>query len=97
MKEIRFSWSETKAQANLLKHKIFFNEATSVFSDDNARLIYDPDHSLEEERFLLLGISYKLKILIVVHCMKEEGNEIRIISARKASKKEQKQYGGYIL
>ncbi len=97
MKEIRFTWSETKAQANLLKHKISFNEATSVFSDDNARLIYDPDHSLEEERFLLLGISYKLKILIVVHCMKEEGNEIIIISARKASKKEQKQYGGYIL
>ncbi len=97
MKEIRFAWNETKAQANLLKHKISFNEATSVFSDDNARLIYDPDHSLEEERFLLLGLSYKLKILIVVHCIKDEGNEIRIISARKASKKEQKQYGEYIL
>ena len=97
MKEIRFTWNETKAQANLLKHKISFNEATSVFSDDNARLIYDPDHSLEEERFLLLGISYKLKILIVVHCMKNGSNEIRIISARKASKKEQKQYRGYIL
>ncbi|MCK5097568.1 MAG: BrnT family toxin [Desulfobacteraceae bacterium] len=97
MKEIRFTWNETKAQANLLKHKISFNEATSVFSDDNARLIYDPDHSLEEERFLLLGISYKLKILIVVHCMKNKSNEIRIISARKASKKEQKQYKGYIL
>ena len=97
MKEIRFAWNKTKAQANLTKHKISFNEATSVFSDDNARLIYDPDHSLEEERFLLLGLSYKLKILIVVHCMKDESNEIRIISARKASKKEQKQYGGYIL
>ncbi|NOX33835.1 MAG: BrnT family toxin [Deltaproteobacteria bacterium] len=97
MKEIHFSWDETKAKANLLKHKIFFNEAVSVFSDDNARLIYDPDHSLEEERFLLLGISYKLKLLIVVHCVKDENNEIRIISARKASKKEQKQYGGYLL
>ena len=97
MKEIRFTWNKTKAKANLLKHKISFNEATSVFSDDNARLIYDPDHSLEEERFLLLGLSYKLKILIVVHCMKDESNEIRIISARKASQKEQKQYGGYIL
>jgi len=97
MKEIRFTWNETKAQANLLKHKISFNEAVSVFSDDNARLIYDPDHSLEEERFLLLGLSYKLKVLIVVHCMRNENNEMRIISARKASKKEQKQYGGYIL
>ncbi|MBC8442450.1 MAG: BrnT family toxin [Deltaproteobacteria bacterium] len=97
MKEIRFTWNKTKAKANLLKHKISFNEATSVFSDDNARLIYDPDHSLEEERFLLLGLSYKLKISIVVHCMKDESNEIRIISARKASQKEQKQYGGYIL
>ena len=97
MKEIRFTWNETKAQANLLKHKISINEAASVFSDDNARLIYDPDHSLEEERFLLLGISYKLKILVVVHCMKDGDAEIRIISARKASKKEQKQYGEYIL
>jgi len=97
MKEIRFTWNETKAQANLLKHKISFNEAVSVFSDDNARLIYDPDHSLEEERFLLLGLSYKLKVLIVVHCMRDENNEMRIISARKAAKKEQKQYGGYIL
>jgi len=52
---------------------------------------------LEEERFLLLGLSYKLKVLIVVHCMRNENNEMRIISARKASKKEQKQYGGYIL
>lgn len=97
MIEIHFSWDETKAKANLLKHKISFNEAVSVFSDDNARLIYDPDHSLEEERFLLLGISYKLNLLIVIHCMKHENNEIRIISARKASKKEQKQYGGYLL
>lgn len=97
MKEIRFSWNETKAQTNLLKHQISFSEAISVFSDDNARLIYDPDHSSEEERFLLLGLSYKLKVLIVVHCMRDESNEIRIISARKASKKEQKQYGGYIL
>ena len=97
MKEIHFSWDENKAKANLLKHKISFNEAVSVFSDDNARLIYDPDHSLEEERFLLLGISYKLKLLIVVHCMKDANNEIRIISSRKASKKEQKQYGEYRL
>jgi uncharacterized protein len=96
MKEIHFTWDDTKAKANLLKHKISFNEASSVFSDDNARLLYDPDHSLEEERFLLLGISYKLKILIVAHCIKNENTEIRIISARKASKKEQKQYGGYL-
>ena len=62
MKEMRFTWNETKAQANLTKHKISFNEATSVFSDDNARLIYDPDHSLEEERFLLLGMRYNLNL-----------------------------------
>ncbi len=60
MKEIHFSWDDTKAKANLLKHKISFNDAVSVFSDDNARLIYDPDHLLEEERFLLLGISISL-------------------------------------
>ncbi len=94
MKEIHFTWNKTKAKTNLLKHKISFEEATSVFSDDNARLMHDPDHSLEEERFLLLGISYKLRILIVVHCVQDEDSEIRIISARKASKKEQKQYGG---
>jgi uncharacterized DUF497 family protein len=60
-------------------------------------LIYDPDHSSEEERFLLLGISYRLKVLVVVHCMRDEDAEIRIISARKASKNEQKQYGNYLL
>ncbi len=97
MKKIHFIWNPSKAKTNLSKHKISFEEAVSVFSDDNARLIYDPAHSLEEERFLLLGISYKLRILIVVHCVKDENNEIRIISARKASKKEQKQYGGYLL
>ncbi|RXJ69177.1 hypothetical protein CRV08_03995 [Halarcobacter ebronensis] len=97
MENIQFSWDEKKAKANLEKHKISFDEAKTVFDDDNARLIYDPDHSEDEDRFILLGLSYKLKVLTVVHCYRDSENNIRIISARKSTKKEEKQYKEFLL
>ena len=92
MKEIKFNWDKNKANNNLVKHKIAFEEARSVFDDDNARLIFDPDHSYDEDRFILLGLSCSLKILVVVHCYKDEENIIRLISARKATKEEEINY-----
>ena len=97
MKNIQFSWDENKAKSNLAKHKISFDEAKTVFDDDNARLIYDPDHSEDEDRFILLGLSCKLKVLTVVHCYKDSENNIRIISARKSTKNEEKQYKEFLL
>ena len=92
MKTIQFNWDKNKARINLTKHKISFEEAQSVFDDDNARLIFDPDHSEDEDRFILLGLSYSLKVLVVVHCYKDNENIIRLISARKATKLEEKNY-----
>ncbi len=88
----RFEWDTKKAAANKKKHGISFEEARSVFFDENAKLINDPDHSDDEERFVLLGFSSSLKVLVVCHCFREQGNVIRIISARKASKHESMQY-----
>ena len=92
MKNIQFSWDSNKANINLAKHKISFDEAKTVFDDENARLIYDPDHSDDEDRFILLGMSCKLKVLTIVHCYKDDENNIRLISARKSTKKEEKYY-----
>ena len=92
MNTIKFDWDRNKARINLAKHKISFEEAQSVFDDDNARLIFDPDHSENEDRFILLGLSCSLKILTVVHCYKDENNIIRLISARKATNREIKNY-----
>ena len=89
---IRFEWDEIKNRANVRKHKISFEEAKTVFYDENARLLPDPDHSNDEERFILLGMSYNAKILVVVHAYKEQDEIIRIISARKATKTESKYY-----
>ncbi len=97
MNNIQFQWDENKAKINLAKHKISFEEAKTVFYDDNARLIYDPDHSEDEDRFILLGLSYTLKVLTVVHCYKDDKNNIRIISARKSTKKEERQYKEFLL
>ncbi len=94
---ISFIWDETKARENLIKHKISFEEAQTVFSDPNARMIFDTEHSRDEERFILLGISSGLRLLVVCHCYRENDMLIRIISARKATKKEQKQYGSFLL
>ena len=97
MKKISFVWDQTKAESNLQKHKISFEEAKTVFLDPNARMIFDPEHSGDEDRFILLGISYGLRLLVVCHCYKEDDMVIRIISARKANKNEQKQYESFLL
>ncbi len=89
---LRFEWESRKASANLKKHGISFEEAKSVFYDESAKLISDPDHSEDEDRFILLGLSYSLRLILVCHCYRSEGNVIRIISARKATPKESKAY-----
>lgn len=93
---IKFLWDPQKDQTNRNKHHIPFEEAKSVFFDDNARVIHDPDHSITEERFIILGMSITLRLLIVIHCYLEDESIIRIISARKANKKEQKQYWEFL-
>ena len=92
MSNIQFEWDARKASANVKKHGLSFDEARTVFFDENAKLIDDPDHSLDEDRFVLLGLSSTLKIVLVCHCYREQGNVIRIISARKATSYESKQY-----
>ncbi len=91
MEEIRFEWDPAKDSLNQKKHGISFSEAQTVFTDQFARLIADPDHSDDEERFILLGTSIDSKLLVVCHCIKSE-ESIRIISARKAEKPERKIY-----
>ncbi|MDA3063101.1 MULTISPECIES: BrnT family toxin [unclassified Campylobacter] len=86
-----YEWDEVKARLNIAKHGVSFDEAKSVFGDERGLVIFDEDHSEDEERFLLLGVSLKERILLVVHCYKQ-GDIIRIISARKATKNEQRQY-----
>ena len=96
MNAMRFAWNEDKAKANVRKHGISFDEASSVFADDNARMKHDPEHSQEEDRFILLGFSAKLRLLVVRHVYREEEQKIRIISARKATRNERKQYGSFL-
>lgn len=92
MSTLRFEWDEQKARINATKHGVTFEEAKSAFRDDRARLIDDPDHSDDEERFVLIGLSSQLKLLVVCHCYRSEGNVIRIISARKATSREARLY-----
>ena len=97
MNKIKFSWDKNKAQSNLKKHKVSFEEAKTVFDDENARLIFDPDHSEDEDRFILLGFSSSSKILTVVHCYRDDEKNIRIISARKSTDIEENQYREFTL
>jgi hypothetical protein len=92
MNNIKFDWDSRKAAANEKKHGISFEEARTVFFDENAKLIDDPDHSDDEDRFVLMGLSLSLKVVLVCHCYLEQENMIRIISARKATTHESKQY-----
>jgi hypothetical protein len=92
MSEIRFEWDPRKAAANRRKHGIPFEEAESVFSDEHALLIDDPEHSADEDRFVLLGLSAALRVLIVVHCYRTDESIIRLISARKADRQERELY-----
>jgi uncharacterized DUF497 family protein len=92
---IRFEWNAAKAASNLKKHGVSFEEARSVFFDDYAVQFYDTDGSqLEEDRFLMLGMSAESRLLMVCHCEREDGNIIRIISARKATSNERRFYEG---
>lgn len=92
MDEINFQWDDLKNRENQRKHGVSFEEARSAFFDAQAVEFFDNEHGEAEDRFLLLGVSSKLRILMVCHCLREEGNTIRIISARKATKKEQREY-----
>ena len=92
MPALHFEWDDRKAAANLKKHGVSFEEARSVFVDERARLIDDPDHSEDEDRFVLLGLSSALRLLLVCHCYRSEGGVIRIISARKAAPRESRSY-----
>ena len=87
-----FMWDEAKAAINLQKHKVSFEEAKTVFDDEEALFMSDPDHSDTEERFILLGMSTLLRLLVVCHCYRENDDVIRIISARKATKNETNTY-----
>ncbi len=94
---IKFEWDELKAAANLKKHQVSFDEARSVFFDEFGVQFFDEDHSSDEARFLMLGMSSGAKLLIVCHCERDQGVVIRIISARKATKRESAFYqGGHI-
>ena len=77
-----------------MKHKVSFEEAQTVLYDPNGKIISDPDHSIEEDRFIILGLSSKLRLLVVCHCYKENDETIRLFSARKATKTETNFYGG---
>lgn len=96
IKTLKFEWDPSKASTNAQKHGITFQEARTVFDDDFARLLHDPDHSHNEERFILLGMSYTLKILTVVHCYRDQEGVIRIISARESTKNEARQYKEFL-
>jgi uncharacterized DUF497 family protein len=94
--ELSFEWDPRKASENKRKHGISFEEARSSFLDENARVIPDPEHSEDEERFVLLGLSIELSLLVVVHCYRAKDEVIRIISARKADPSERRQYSEFL-
>ena len=92
MAELRFTWDPRKDQINQRQHGISFAEAKTVFYDENALLIDDPDHSEDEDRFIMIGLSSSLRLLTVCHCYRENEEVIRIFSARKATLQETKFY-----
>ena len=94
MKHLVFEWDDKKSASNERKHGVSFDEAKSIFTDQFARLIADPDHSDEEDRLILLGTSIHSRLLVVCHCIRMN-DSIRIISARKADKQEREVYEGH--
>jgi len=92
MASLDFTWDQAKARANIRKHGVSFDEAQTAFLDEDARLVDDPDHSDDEDRFILLGMSAAPRLLVVVHAYRETGGVIRIISARKATPRERQAY-----
>lgn len=94
MAGLRFEWDPRKAAANLAKHGVAFEEAATAFADEAGLVLEDPDHSAVERRFVLIGLSAELRVLVVVHCLRERGEIIRLISARRANQRERIQYRG---
>ena len=92
MSDLRFQWDPRKSASNKRKHGVSFDEARTVFADEHGLLIDDPDHSEDEARFLLLGLSSMLRVLVVFHCYRDEGDSIRVISARRADPSERATY-----
>jgi uncharacterized protein len=92
MKSLQFVWDARKSQGNLAKHGVSFTEAQTAFQDENAKVYFDPDHSEAEDRFILLGLSFQLRVPVVCHCYRESETLVRIISARKADSREQEDY-----
>ena len=92
MRDLRFEWDEDKNRENIKKHGVSFQEAQTIFLDENAMRFFDPDHSQDEDRFIMLGMSFKLRVLVVCHCHRKNDTVIRIISARKADKHESMGY-----
>jgi len=92
MSRLTFEWDPAKDAANRRKHGVSFEEAASAFADEHGRLIADPDHSSDEDRFVLLAMSAGARVLVVVHCWRESDAVIRIISARRATRHEQRHY-----
>ena len=90
---IRFEWDPAKALRNVHKHGVSFTESRTAFSDEHAIVLDDPDSAREEERYVLLGLSSALQLLVVVHCYRDEDRTIRLISARKATRTERARYG----
>ena len=92
MTKLKFEWDNEKNKTNTKKHGVSFEEGKTVFFDEYALQFFDPEHSEDEDRFLLLGTSFKSQTLVVCHCFREEETKVRIISARKADKDEQQVY-----
>ena len=92
MSGLRFVWDETKNLANQRKHGVSFEEAQSAFHDERATVYYDPEHSEDEDRFILLGMSFQVRVLVVCHCYREGELVVRIISARRADRREREAY-----
>ncbi len=96
MRDIRYEWDPRKSRSNKTKHGVSFEEARTAFLDEHARVIPDAEHSEEEERFILLGMSIELRVLVVCHCYRESDQLVRIISARRADASERRQYAEYL-
>jgi uncharacterized DUF497 family protein len=96
MADVSFAWDARKNRANQKKHGVSFEEARTAFFDEHARVIADPEHSDDEDRFVLLGLSAQLRVLVVCHCYRASDQVVRIISARRANSSEQHQYAEHL-
>jgi len=96
MKDLRYEWDERKNRTNQRKHGVAFEEARTAFLDENARLVVDPDRSEDEDRFILVGLSIRLRLLVMSHCYRESDRVVRNLSARKADPSERRDYARWL-